>query len=144
MICGDTPTYGWVYGWLGGCVGQWMGSGQITKNWINLDWLRYFNFVWKFMICEYTLTHGWVYEWLGGQLRSGQITKNGIDLDLIEIIQFCLKIYDLWRHPHLWVGVWVCWWMGHSFDILRFDFLLKPPQPITGLFFIFFILITTQ
>ena len=24
--------------------------------------------------------------------------------------------------------------MGHSFDILTFDFLLKPPQPITGLF----------
>ena len=25
--------------------------------------------------------------------------------------------------------------MGHSFDMLTFDFLLKPPQPITGLFF---------
>ena len=24
--------------------------------------------------------------------------------------------------------------MGHSFDILTFDFLLKPTQPITGLF----------
>ena len=24
--------------------------------------------------------------------------------------------------------------MGHSCDILTFDFLLKPPQPITGLF----------
>ena len=36
-----------------------------------------------------------------------QIIKNQINLDLIEIIQFCLKIYDLWRHPHLWVGVWV-------------------------------------
>ena len=26
--------------------------------------------------------------------------------------------------------------MGHSFDMLTFDFLLKPPQPITGLFLI--------
>ena len=26
---------------------------------------------------------------------SGQNTKNFINLDLIEIIQFCLKIYDL-------------------------------------------------
>ena len=26
--------------------------------------------------------------------------------------------------------------MGHSFDMLTFDFLLKLPQPITGLFFI--------
>ena len=24
--------------------------------------------------------------------------------------------------------------MGHSFDMLTFDFLLKPPQPFTGLF----------
>ena len=28
--------------------------------------------------------------------------------------------------------------MGHSFDMLTFDFLLKPPQPITGLFFFLF------
>ena len=25
--------------------------------------------------------------------------------------------------------------MGHSFDMLTFDFLLKLPQPVTGLFF---------
>ena len=24
--------------------------------------------------------------------------------------------------------------MAHSFDMLTFDFLLKPPQPFTGLF----------
>ena len=24
--------------------------------------------------------------------------------------------------------------MGHSFDMLTFDFFLKPPQPVTGLF----------
>ena len=66
MICGDTSTYGWVYGWMGGSVGQWVGSGHITKYQINLD--------------------------------------------LIKIIKFCLKIYDLLRHPHLWVGVWVNGW----------------------------------
>ena len=47
-------------------------------------------------------------QWVG----PGQITKNQINLDLIEIILFCLKIYDLLRHPHLWVGVWVVRWMG--------------------------------
>ena len=26
-----------------------------------------------------------------------QITQNGITLEIIQIIQFCLKIYDLWR-----------------------------------------------
>ena len=45
----------WIVGWMGGSVGQWVGSGHITKYQINLD--------------------------------------------LIEIIQFCLKIYDLLRHP---------------------------------------------
>ena len=30
MICGDIPTYGWVYGWLD-------GSYEITSNPINLD-----------------------------------------------------------------------------------------------------------
>ena len=37
-------------------------------------------------------------QWVG----SGHITKYQINLDLIEIIQFCLKIYDLLRHPHLY------------------------------------------
>ena len=32
-------------------------------------------------------------------MGSCQITKNEINFDLIEIIQFCLKICDLWRHP---------------------------------------------
>ena len=47
-------------------------------------------------------------QWVG----SGQITKNLINLDLIEIIQFCLKFYDLLRHPHPWVGVWVVGWVN--------------------------------
>ena len=44
-------------------------------------------------------------------MGPGQIIKNRINLDLIKIIQFCLKIYDLLTHPHLWVGVWVVGWM---------------------------------
>ena len=73
MICRDTPTHWWVCGWMGGSVGQWVGSGYITKYQINLD--------------------------------------------LIEIIQFCLNIYDLF----------------YIFDIFL-DILLKPPQPLMGLF----------
>ena len=42
-------------------------------------------------------------QWVG----SGHITKYQINLDLVEIIQFSLKIYDLLKHPHLWVGVLV-------------------------------------
>ena len=48
-------------------------------------------------------------EWVGEWVGSGQIT-NLIKLALINIIRFCLKIYDLWRHPHLWVDGWVNGW----------------------------------
>ena len=41
-------------------------------------------------------------QWVG----SGHITKNLINLEVIEIIQFCLKICDLLRHPHVWVVGW--------------------------------------
>ena len=62
-------------------------------------------------------TGWWVGGWMGGlSVGPGQIIKNQINLDLIEIIQFCLKIYDLLRHPHLWVGVWVVRWMGGWVD----------------------------
>ena len=54
---------------------------------------------------------GYVSGSMGG---SGKITNYLINLDIIEIIQFCLKIYDLWRHLDLWVGVYVVGWMGGS------------------------------
>ena len=52
---------------------------------------------------------GLVVQWVNGW-GSGHIIKYQINLDLIEIIQFCLKIYDLLRHPQLWVGVWINGW----------------------------------
>ena len=73
MICRD--THPWVgVGWMGGSVGQWVGSGHITKYQINLD--------------------------------------------LIEIIQFCLKIYDLLRHPPMG-GCWVDGWFSGSMGGVR-------------------------
>ena len=51
---------------------------------------------------------GLVCQWV----RSGQMTKNLIIIDLIETIHFCLKIYDLYRHPHPWVDVWVFEWVS--------------------------------
>ena len=47
----------------------------------------------------------WVDQWVG----SGQMT-NLIKFELIYIIRFCLKNYDLWRHPYLWVDGWVDGW----------------------------------
>ena len=53
-------------------------------------------------------TFGWVYRWFSGWVGycvgqwvgSCQITRNSINHTLIEIIQFSLKIFVLWRHPH--------------------------------------------
>ena len=50
---------------------------------------------------------------VGQWVESGQITKNLINLDLIEIIiQFSLKIYDLWRQAYPWMGVRVVGWVN--------------------------------
>ena len=62
------------------------------------------------MICRDTppMVGVWVDGWVSGSMGGvGHINKYQINLDLIEIIQFCLKIYDLLRHPQLWVGVWI-------------------------------------
>ena len=48
---------------------------------------------------------------MGQRVGSGQMTNN-LNLDLMEIIQFCLKIYDLKETPSAWVGVWVVGWVN--------------------------------
>ena len=46
---------------------------------------------------------------MGQLVVSGQTTSL-IKPELIDIIRFYLKIYDLWRHPNLWVDGWVNGW----------------------------------
>ena len=41
-----------------------------------------------------------------------QISKNAIRLERIKIFRFRLKIWNLWRIPHPWVGVFFGGWMG--------------------------------
>ena len=50
---------------------------------------------------------GWVGQWVG----SCQIIKNRVNCHLIKIIEFCWKIYDLWRHSGS-VGYCVGQWVG--------------------------------
>ena len=91
-----------------------MGSGQITKNLINLDLIEIIQFCLK-IYDLWRHPHPSVGAWVVGSMvgsvgqlvGSSHITKYQINLDLIEIIQLCLKIYDILRYPHLWVGVWV-------------------------------------
>ena len=47
-------------------------------------------------------------QWVG----SGHITKNRVNHEVIKIIQFCLKICDLLRHPHIWIDGWVDGWVN--------------------------------
>ena len=60
MICEGTLAYGWVGGWLSGCVGQWVGSGQITNYQINLDLIRIIQFCLKIFFCGDTPSYGWM------------------------------------------------------------------------------------
>ena len=58
---------------------------------------------------------GWIGGSVGQRVGSGHIIKYQINLDLIEIIQFCLKIYDLVETPTAMVGCmdqWVGQWVG--------------------------------
>ena len=90
---------------------------------------------------------------MGQKVGLGQMT-NLIKLELINIIWFSLKIYNLLRHPYLWVDGCVSGWAlvkplksnkswpnwdNSIMDILDIllDILLKPPQPLMGLFFFF-------
>ena len=81
----------WFGGWVGGWVGWWVGSGQNTNNFKNQDNSILFEDLWFAETLPPIVGVRWVGQWVG----SGQMTKNLTNLDLIEIIQFCLKIYDL-------------------------------------------------
>ena len=88
----------WLGGWVGGWVGWWVVSGQITKNFKNVDPIKIVQFclkIYDLYRYPYTWIGGCVGGWVGQWVGSGQMTNNLINLDLIKIIQFCLKIYDL-------------------------------------------------
>ena len=42
---------------------------------------------------------GWLGGWVGHGVGSRKIIKNRVNRHLIKIIEFCLKIYDLWTLP---------------------------------------------
>ena len=72
------------------------------------------------MICRDNSTHGWVVGCVSGSMGgSGEITNYLINLDIIQIIQFCLKIYNLSETPPPmagcmggWVDGWVIMWVN--------------------------------
>ena len=74
---------------------------------------------------------GWMVWWVGKGLESCQITKNLINRNLIEIIQFFLKIFDLWSHPSYgWVYWWLCGWTFWHFS----TFYLNHLSPLQSYF----------
>ena len=79
------------------------GPPESLENLITLQLIKIFQFrlkIWNL----WKIPHPWVGVWFGGLLGgwvgwwvgSGQITKNLKIVDWIKIIQFCLKIYDLY------------------------------------------------
>ena len=96
---------------MDGVCGLLGGSGQMTKNLINLDLIEIIQFCLKIYDLQRDPTCGYMWGWLGGSVGqwvgSGQMTNIWINFDLIEMIQFCLKIYNLYRHPNPLVGGWV-------------------------------------
>ena len=56
--------------------------------------------------------NGWGPQGCGDHMGTIMETTWGQDEDLMWIIQFCLKICDLLRHPNLWVDVWVVGWIS--------------------------------
>ena len=44
---------------------------------------------------------------MNGWVGSCEITKNLINLDLIKRNSILFEDFDLWRHPYLWVGIWM-------------------------------------
>ena len=102
-------------------------------------------------------------RWVGGIWGHGGCphTHAHAHMHIINIIWFCLKIYNLSRHPYLWVDGWVNGWAhvkplksnkswpnrdNSIMDILDIllDILLKPPQPFIGLFFAFLFVICVK
>ena len=105
----------WVGEWMGGLVGRKMWNHKnFNKIWSNRDNSILFEDLW-FVDTLPPLDRcmgGWLGGWVGQWVVSCQITKNRVNRHLIEIIEFCLKIYDLWRHTHLCIGVWIGGWVG--------------------------------
>ena len=115
----------------------------MNKSWPNRDNSLLFEDLW-FIETPPLWMGEWVDQWVG----SGQMT-NLIKLKLINIIWFCLKIYDLWRHSHLWMDGWAhvkslksnkSWpnWDNSIMDILDFfwTFYLNHLSPLWGYFYL--------
>ena len=86
----------WVGGWLGGLMGGVRSNHLKFKNcWLNQDNSILFEDLWFVETLPPMGGCGCVGGWVGQWVGSSQMTNNWINLDLIDIIQFCLKIYDL-------------------------------------------------
>ena len=88
-----------------------MGSGHIAKYRINLDLLRH--------------SYLWVGEWVG----SGQMT-NFIKLELINIIQICLKKFQIAKINLDLIEIIQLWTFWTFLDIF-----LNHLSPLWGYFF---------
>ena len=147
MICGDLCE--------GYCVGQWVGSCQITRNSIIWKLIKIIQFCLKFFVfCLHS--HPIPATQPPTPLDYTQISNNSIGLESIKIIQLYLKIWIPLRLLHSWVGwglelcqitnnqindnlikiiqlsltIFDLWIHSHLWVVGWMDILLKPPQPL--------------
>ena len=77
MICRHIPTHGMGQcGSLGESVGQWVGSGQMTNNLINLDLINIIQFclIYDFIVDTSPPMGGCVGHWVGQWVNGwGQV-----------------------------------------------------------------------
>ena len=94
--------------WFGGLmVGVMLNHKKYNKSWPNWDNSILFKELW-FVDTTPPMGSGMCdcgERWVDG-VGSGQITKNWINLDITYIIQFCLKIYGLWRYLYSHTILW--------------------------------------
>ena len=100
-------------------IGEWLGGvmsnhWKLNKSWTNQDNLIPFEDLW--LVETPPLIDGCMDVWIDG-VMSNHYKWNKFWPAWDN--WFCVKIYDLWRLPHLWMDVWVDWWMnGWMFGVM--------------------------
>ena len=104
-------------GWMGGSVGQWVGSGHITKYPINLDVIKIVQFclkIYDFLRHPYLWVGVWIHGWPHVKSLISNKSWPNRDNSIMDILDIFL------------------------------DILLTPPQPLMGLFFSMYLVSFTK
>ena len=156
-VSGSLRLWGWGGGWMGMGVGwgcpphmctHMHAHARVLNMIISCKWPPPLGNTWEFPMMSYMhacmCMH--VYVCVGHPLTTPHphppphplggwtpgISQNSIALELIEIFQFRLKIWNLWRLPHPWVGGWVDGWDQDNSILFEDLWFVETPSPMGG------------